>query len=676
MKRIILFLFIILTTFNLTKSEELDTNLLKPMYGVFGNAGLGFHFADFLKMPGTESCCLGFNNSIGSSFNFGLTFDYPINYKYILNFRAGYNLLSSNFRTDENTTVIIDGNTTPGVFTHNLNSNLGLLGFDALFGYRNSDITTLHAGLSFLTPINSNYEQWEEITKPSDRGVFPGTGRTRNYSNGEIPNISSLNFGLTFGISAQFPMNKRNSLFLVPEIYYSHYFLSLVDNISWKLGMLRGGIAIKYRKPEPPPPPPPPPQTPPYPDSLPLPIEPPILEAFVDAIEIDSLGKESKEISLKIEDFVSFNLRPLLTYVFFDENSYQIPTRYNLLNTKEAIRFDIGTLSGADAIETYYDMLNIIGKRLKENLDAKITLVGSNSNIGPEENNLELSKNRAEQVKKYFTDVWLINPDRIEIKFRNLPEDASKSDTIPGQEENRRVEIISTNKIITDPVITNDTLRVISNTDIKFFASASSEVGIKEWDFQARQNGNILFSKNGVGIPKNEMLWKIRDDEKNMPRNDKPIKYQLTVLDSIGQKSVSESKELKVEQLTVNKKREDSKPDKEFEYYSLILFSYGKSSLEQEHREVVDFVKNRIGDEAKVYIYGYSDSMGDDKINQIISERRAKSVANRLKIRNAEVIGKGESELLFDNNLPEGRFYCRTVQITVETPVKEKKKDS
>ena len=155
-----------------------------------------------------------------------------------------------------------------------------------------------------------------------------------------------------------------------------------------------------------------------------------------------------------------------------------------------------------------------------------------------------------------------------------------------------------------------------------------------------------------------------------MPRSSSPIDYKLMVMDSVGQKGFAEET-LPINKLTVNTKRENRTNDKEFEYYSLILFSYGKSSLEQDHREVVDFVKNRIKDDAKVYIYGYSDSMGEDEINKVISERRAKSVATRLKLRDAEVKGLGEENLLYDNSLPEGRFYCRTVQITVETPVKE-----
>jgi hypothetical protein len=42
-------------------------------------------------------------------------------------------------------------------------------------------------------------------------------------------------------------------------------------------------------------------------------------------------------------------------------------------------------------------------------------------------------------------------------------------------------------------------------------------------------------------------------------------------------------------------------------------------------------------------------------------------------VRNSKEVhfeGMGERELIYNNELPEGRFYCRTVTITVETPIK------
>lgn len=656
--------------YNTNSQTTIDTNALKLKFGVYGQYGLAFHFADFTKLPNTTSCCGGFSTEVGPTFSGGLVVDIPINYDYIIDLRAGYSQFIGNFYTELNTDVIVDGNLQNGKFSYNLSSKISKIDFDALLSYRLSKNIFLNAGPSFGILMSSNFKQWEQVEKPSDRGVFPGEGRVRNKFEGEIANLSSLIFGITVGIDYQLPMNRNNSLFLVPGLYYSHKFNNLVSDLSWNLGELKAGVAVKYRTPPAPPPPPPPPANPIMPDSLPLPIAPPKLKVYVDAVSVDSTGKISKEPKVKIEDFVSLNMRPLLNYIFFADSSSEIPSRYHKLKTNEVESFSTDDLKGKNALETYYDVMNIVGLRMKENLSAKITLVGCNSDVGGEKDNKALSNDRALSVKNYLTTQWGIEPDRIDVQSRNLPIEASKSDTIPGQEENRRVEIIASDEAITKPVMTTDTLRVLSDTDIKFLSDVDSEVGVKTWELEASQDGSVLYSKSGTGQPNDELIWNLRNEKKNMPRSASPIDYKLNVIDSVGQKGFAE-KQLPINKLTVNTKRENRTEDKEYEYYSLILFSYGKSSLEKEHREVVDFVKDRITDKAKVYITGYSDSMGDEKINQTISERRAKSVANRLRLRDAEVKGLGEQNLLYDNSLPEGRFYCRTVQITVETPVKD-----
>ncbi len=656
--------------YNTNSQVKLDTNELKPKFGVYGQYGLGFNFADFAKLPNTQSCCGGFENSISPTLRFGLLTDIPIDYDYLIGLRLGYGSFSGNFTSNYVTDVVVDNKIQDGVFSHNLNSDITKIDFAGLFTYNVNKNIFLSAGPSLSYILSSDYNQWEQIEVPKDRGVFPGEGRVRNEYSGEIEDINSILFGLDFTFEYQLPLDRKNSYFLVPTLSYSHKFNDIIANTNWTISELIAGVSVKYRTPPAPPPPPPPPIRPIMPDSLPLPITPPEIDIYLDAVAVDSNGKINKAPNLKIEDFVSLNMRPLLNYVFFDDSSSVIPKRYNNLNSKEISNFEISNLKGKNALETYYDVLNIVGKRMKDNLSTSIKLVGCNSDLGKEENNKALSFDRASSVKNYLVNNWGIESDRINLTARNLPIDASKSDTIPGQEENRRVEIIASDDIITKPVITNDTLRVLSDTDIEFLTDVDSKVGINEWLLEVSQDGNNLFQKIGSGQPDSKIPWELRNDSKNMPRSASPVKFKLTVMDSVGQKN-SKEKILPINKLTVNAKRENRTSDKEFEYYSLILFSYGKSSLEKEHRDVVDFVKQRITDSAKVYINGYSDSMGDEEINKVISERRAKSVANRLRLRDAIVKGVGEENLLYNNKLPEGRFYCRTVQITVETPVKD-----
>jgi outer membrane protein OmpA-like peptidoglycan-associated protein len=168
-------------------------------------------------------------------------------------------------------------------------------------------------------------------------------------------------------------------------------------------------------------------------------------------------------------------------------------------------------------------------------------------------------------------------------------------------------------------------------------------------------------------IPK-QFSWKI--NKKNIEDIESDLAYSISAVDSIGQISNSKTKRIPVLVKDIAGKKRLGEVDREFEYYSLILFDYGKSELGYEHKKVVDFVKDRVNTNSKISIYGFTDSMGDIDVNQRLSEKRAKSVLQRLNISNDPLVeGKGETQLLYDNTLPEGRFYCRTVTIDIETPV-------
>jgi outer membrane protein OmpA-like peptidoglycan-associated protein len=316
--------------------------------------------------------------------------------------------------------------------------------------------------------------------------------------------------------------------------------------------------------------------------------------------------------------------------------------------------------------------LNITGLRLSLDSNSVITLVGTNSYTGEEKGNLQLSKNRALSIKNYLVNIWKINPDRIDIKARHLPEEPSNVTDENGQAENRRVEIESADWKIVEPVIVVDTTRNITKTIIRLFPQAKAESGIKNWKIKITQNNFVLKEFNGLGTVPHSLDWELSSGSESAPTRGGKISYSLLIEDSLGQVGQTHEKYLAVEQMTIEKKRIEKVFDREYEYFSLILFDYGKSKLRSAHKKVIDFIKERLTPKSKVIITGHTDTMGKDALNKRISENRAKAVAKQLNLENAQIIGEGEENLLYDNTLPEGRFYCRTVKITIETPVENK----
>ncbi len=673
----LLFLYLISSDIS-TFSQELEsdntlvndsTNYeLRPRFGLFSHYNFNFHFASFSKLPGVAGCCPKYTFGFGTGFEFGGLIEYPWDEKLHLSLRIGYSNYDGLLSEEEFKTIIIDGKSSQAAIEHSIKTNYGTIGVEPMAGYYFIPNLITYAGFRFGFLANSHYIQKEKILKPSDRGTFVDGTRERNLSFGEIPEASSFQFGIKLGAGYNFPLNKQNSLIAAPELFITINATPIVKGISWFVHSIHGGIAIKYKEPPPPPPPPAPPPSPPFPEPD-LPPPPPSLDASVTMVKIDSLGNAEKNFNIKIEDFVSLNLRPLLTYVFFDSMSADISNKYKMLKRNETDAFSMTKLQNLGPIETYYQVLNIIGKRMRENPQAVIKITGCNSNTGDERNNRDLSRSRAEKIRNYLRDVWDIDGTRMPIDVRNLPAKPTRDDEPGGSEENRRVEIASDDFRITEPVVTIDTLRIISSYHLRFITEARTPIGIKNWTVHASFDGKELINFAGEGNPKKELDWKLNDKTPNYPRTAGNIFYSMKVTDSLGQSTESTKNRLPIEQLTIDRKRLERIKDKEFEYYSLILFDFGKHELRAEHRKVIDFIKDRSNDKSKIYIRGYTDAMGDETINKRLSERRARTVADKLKLRNAIVEGIGEDELLYDNTTPEGRFYCRTVQIIIETPI-------
>jgi outer membrane protein OmpA-like peptidoglycan-associated protein len=108
-----------------------------------------------------------------------------------------------------------------------------------------------------------------------------------------------------------------------------------------------------------------------------------------------------------------------------------------------------------------------------------------------------------------------------------------------------------------------------------------------------------------------------------------------------------------------------------------ILFDYDKSkSIASYQQFLTDVVTPLIPENGTVIIHGHTDNIGEETYNHTLSQERAmgaqrvieQALANaRKKGVKFETYGFGEDENMapFENNLPEERFYNRTVIIDI-----------
>ncbi|MFC2131051.1 OmpA family protein, partial [Bacteroidota bacterium] len=254
----------------------------------------------------------------------------------------------------------------------------------------------------------------------------------------------------------------------------------------------------------------------------------------------------------------------------------------------------------------------------------------------------------------------------IRIESRNLPSKPSNTRKDDGREENRRVEITSNFSEILEPIVTLDTTYFVSPELIRFKEPARVKFGEAYWNLELKQNGEVIKEFNGEGTADYDLDWNIAD-EMAEPKNNSPIFYEIVVNDKEIQKTIVAKDTIPVEVIHL-KERELSISEKILhEKYSLILFDFGSSDIRDGNQKIIDELNTKINSYSNINIIGYTDRSGNNKFNVRLSQKRAESAAKKIIAGNIIVEGKGESKLLYDNNLPEGRFYCRTVDIIIET---------
>jgi len=106
------------------------------------------------------------------------------------------------------------------------------------------------------------------------------------------------------------------------------------------------------------------------------------------------------------------------------------------------------------------------------------------------------------------------------------------------------------------------------------------------------------------------------------------------------------------------------------------VFDYDRAEISQANREMMQrVISSSVREGSTATIIGSTDRLGEMKHNLDLSTERARTVdafARQIApvLRVTDVKGVGPSVLPYDNDLPEGRFYCRTVSLTITTPLR------
>ncbi len=678
--KILLYISCFVTFFNVLVAQNGDSAACYPEVRWKAGAEAGYvramHNVAFSALPGMFSCNPGFEGGNGSGLRAGgfysMILDSYCKHRWLFTLGVDIQRVSSAFTRTENIVIDNDG-LAVATDEHRLNTTLLQVGITPSVQWYPVDNVFVRVGMNVARALQSSYTTSEALITPSNV-LFENNLRTRNVSEGNISSLSALFASAQVTLGYEFPLSVDGAYSITPLVMYSYGLNNITSTQEqWKTNVVSVGLQWSFASLYYPPPPPPPP----LPELKNVPVAPVVavtkpielkapkraLNVGVTSKTIDTKGNEVQADKLEIYEIVQVTTHPLLNYVFFDSTQSMLHQRYVALDSSQTLLFDFKQFNNVGTMETYSQILNIIGKRLRDTPKANITLTGCNADIYSELNAIELSKARAQRIAEYLQNVWGITKERIIVQARDLPEKPSRNTVLDGADEDRRVEFSSNIADIVKPIITYDTIYTTANgvQSIVIHPDVKSEAGVLSWRVTVKQKGTIKKIYQGSGEMPSSFVYLLDEDSKLVPRVSAPLDIEVVVTDNDGTTSMARSQSIQV-QIT-------KRTDLQRELYNLILFDFGQSSITGINRATVDFIKTRIQDKNSVMIEGLTDRVGETDINKQLALRRAQSVATILGIPDQNIKGTGASEL-YSNDLPEGRFYCRTVKILIEQKVK------
>ncbi|OGU56456.1 MAG: hypothetical protein A2X64_03330 [Ignavibacteria bacterium GWF2_33_9] len=385
---------------------------------------------------------------------------------------------------------------------------------------------------------------------------------------------------------------------------------------------------------------------------------------------------------LVMEQIQTWDLYPLLNYVFFDLGSSKLPDRYILFKNNAQTKFFADTSIAGGTLNKYYHIMNIFGFRMNRYPDTKIEIVGTADGTSPEEKSKELTEARAKAVYDYFKDVWQISPDRMKLTYLPKPKVVSNLKDSFGIVENRRTEILCDDWRIMQPVFDKDP-KTFPQPDTMYWVlkNGIEDKIIAKRRIEIERDGKHWKTLDNIPLGNDTLLWDWQDDDGKYPKDDPPYVAKLIITTNSGNECVSDPHVIPVMQVTSEKKKVQIGGDSTWERYNLILFPFDKFDAGPINERIMrDYVYERVKPTSYCEVVGHTDVVGMYEHNQRLSDKRATTVRNGINTATRSqygvlfVRGVGEDEPLYTNDLPEGRFYNRTVQVIIKTPVSEYEK--
>ncbi len=525
-------------------------------WGLTVGAGINIHSGPFdsLSTISRPAPADPYDNGSGFGAVAGLFARYRLSPAFVLGAQADYEMLDGSFTALE-TVETING---PGVFTHNLDVRLRMLGLTALVHARpmTSDgflrRLELSIGLRAAIPLSSEATQ----TQTTDLDLFPvDLDSTASLASPASPLLSvplrlgyhwHINKGITLIPAFEFQLGlstvdadvnnwrvsparlSLSALFLSPPEERILRDTTIQRDTTVRLiagldaervvlvgreldnssparrigGTTRLTLRITER----------------YAREIPKPL--PLLSASISSSFVLPDSSEADAAVLPLMDVILEDSRPLLPLVYFASGDDALAERYR------------GDQNGVSA----NPLLDSIGARLQRIPGAGLRLEHYWAQRSEVAGN-DLGRRRCLAVRNYLLTAWEIKADRITIEDVDLfPGGANALLASSGADF---VALRTENPVVNAPITSRQVISIPDAPQLRFRSRVISEAGVAEWEVQVVHAATVVKRFKGTADPPETLDWDLDGESLLWSLAPDLLQFKLIVLDHEGQKGSS-----------------------------------------------------------------------------------------------------------------------------------------
>lgn len=516
----------------------------------------------------------------------------------------------------------------------------------------------------------ASFAQTEKILEPSYLEFTQG-GQERTFlSSTFAQNGVSTTIRIALQAMVGYDIRVHPQVVVTPEVGYARAFTNVLSGSDWLAHALRAGVTVSWAI-QPDDEPEPPKKEEPVIVRQPEPVAAPVRSMNLEVESRFADGKTFPGADIVITETRNSDVVPLLPFVFFETNSAAIPTRYHAFAGKS---FDEAALQDS-VLGVYHSLLDIVGSRMIKYPDSKLTVTGYREPTDGE-NSAQLSASRAQAIKDYLSRNWGIGEQRIQTAAGVLPSIVSTQSTQDGRTENRRAELAASDPRILAPVSLNKIERTAEPASITIkptFATPADVTNISaELAIGSNRVAGPLTANGASGITWNVDVAAVSQAIPMYNRAAATGVVRTTATYADGTKDEKGAMVSARRFVRSTRFSNEIVNDSVVERFRLIFFDFDSPTVSEFNRSMIDLVRSRIRTNSALRITGLTDRIGPVEHNQTLSAKRAAAIETSIKQRVIPAVSQSSGAgpmLIYNNNLPEGRWYNRTVLIEVATPV-------